>query len=423
MQTLEVRRHSRPFYGWVVAGACFLMIFITLGFCSSTKGLYLAAITEDLGIPRSLFSLNDSCRFVTTAIVNLFFGQLVLKLGSRKMIFFGFLSLILACLIYSLADSILLFCLGGCLLGLGFAWTGTSLVGYLVERWFTKSKGTVMGAILAANGLGGAVASQIVSPIIYGARQDGWRVSYRITTLILTAAGILIVLLIRSRPSDVGQEPLGQDKPCKASRGSNWEGMILPEARKKPYFYSGLVCIFFTGLILQSATSISSAHMKDVGLDPAFVATVVSVHSLCLAASKTAAGFSFDHLGLRRTVLICNFCAMAAMLLLAYVSSNAMAMVYGVLSAFALPLETVMLPLIALDLFGRAAYSRIMGLFISCNVAGYAVGAPLVNYIFDRTGSYRRILLVLAALMLAVAVAMQLTVSAAHRDRRGLGQG
>lgn len=415
MHQSESIRRSRLFYGWVVAGACFLMIFITLGFCSSTKGLYLAAITGDLGIQRSLFSLNDSCRFVTTAIVNLFFGRLILKFDPRKMILFGFLSLILACLLYSISSSIYLFYLGGCLLGLGFAWTGTTLVGYLVERWFTKSKGTIMGVILAANGLGGAVASQIISPIIYSARQDGWRISYRLTTLILAVTGILVVLLVRNQPADVGQQPLGLDKPSKASRGASWEGISLEEARKKPYFYVGLVCIFFTGLILQSTTNISSAHMKDVGLSPTFIATVVSVHSLCLAAAKAASGFSFDRFGLRATLLLCNICSIVAMLLLAFVSNNAMAMAYGVLSALSLPLETVMLPLIALDLFGQASYSRIMGLFISFNVLGYALGAPLVNYIFDKTGSYQSILLVLAALMLVVTATMQLVISAAHR--------
>ena len=32
------------------------------------------AITEATGIKRSLFSISDSCRYVTTAVVNLFFG-------------------------------------------------------------------------------------------------------------------------------------------------------------------------------------------------------------------------------------------------------------------------------------------------------------------------------------------------------------
>ena len=68
-------------YKWVIVGLCFLMVFTNLGFCSSNKSLYLSAITEALGIKRSVFSIADSCRFVTTAIINLFFGSF------RKIVF------------------------------------------------------------------------------------------------------------------------------------------------------------------------------------------------------------------------------------------------------------------------------------------------------------------------------------------------
>ena len=42
-----------------VMAACFSMIFVCLGFCSSNKSIYLSAITQALGIKRSLFSIND----------------------------------------------------------------------------------------------------------------------------------------------------------------------------------------------------------------------------------------------------------------------------------------------------------------------------------------------------------------------------
>ena len=50
-------------YKWIIMAVSFLMLFTCLGFCSSNKGLYLGAITETLGIERSLFSLNDTFRF------------------------------------------------------------------------------------------------------------------------------------------------------------------------------------------------------------------------------------------------------------------------------------------------------------------------------------------------------------------------
>jgi MFS family permease len=156
----------QPWYKWVIVAICFLMVMICLGFCSGIKSLYLSAITEALGIKRSLFSFNDSSRYVTTAVINLFFGTLVLRMGPRKMIAIGFASLIASMLVYSFAESIYIFCIGGVLLGLGLAFTTTTMVGYVVNHWCKENRGTIMGAILAANGLGGAIAAQVVSPII-----------------------------------------------------------------------------------------------------------------------------------------------------------------------------------------------------------------------------------------------------------------
>ena len=153
-------------YAWVIFVICFLMVGCALGFCSSNKSLYLAAITNDLGIPRSLYSISNSCRYVATAVVNLFFGKLIGKLGARKMAFLGFLTLAASCAVSASASSLAMFYLGGVLLGVGLSWTTTTMVGYVVEKWFTGKKGTIMGFVLAANGVFGALAAQIVTPIL-----------------------------------------------------------------------------------------------------------------------------------------------------------------------------------------------------------------------------------------------------------------
>ena len=104
-------------YRWVIVAASFLMVFVCLGFCSSSKSLYLAAITEALGIKRSLFSINDSCRYIATAVVNLFFGALCARFGRKRLIAAGFACLIASMLLYAYAPNIYLFYLGGVLLG------------------------------------------------------------------------------------------------------------------------------------------------------------------------------------------------------------------------------------------------------------------------------------------------------------------
>ena len=113
-------------YKWVVVAVCFAMVMITLGFCSSTKSLYLDVVTEKLNIDRSAFSFNDTFRFVANAIVNLFFGALVHKFGTKKLMLAGILCLTGSMALYATAQNLWTFYLGGALLGIGFSWTGTT---------------------------------------------------------------------------------------------------------------------------------------------------------------------------------------------------------------------------------------------------------------------------------------------------------
>ena len=100
-------------YKWIIIALCFLMVFVALGFCSSNRSLYLSAITDALDISRSAFSLSDSIRYIATAITNLFFGTLIAKFGSKKLICAGFICLIAFALISAFATNVFAFCLSG----------------------------------------------------------------------------------------------------------------------------------------------------------------------------------------------------------------------------------------------------------------------------------------------------------------------
>lgn len=410
-------------YKWAIIAAAFVMVFTCLGFCSGTKGLYLDAITapEALNIPRRLFTINDSCRYITTSIVNLFFGVLVYKFGARKMVAAGFLSLIGSMLVYSVAESLYQFYIGGILLGMGLSWTTTTMVGYIVECWCKEHKGTIMGAVLAANGLGGALATQIISPIIHDdANPFGYRSAYRLTALLVLIVGIVVVLIFRDKPAS---ERPGAKREKKA-KGESWTGISFAEAIRKPYFYAVAICVFFTGMSLQSVSGCSSAHLRDIGFEDSYVDIVMSVHALALAAFKFLAGISYDRIGLKKTLYICNISAVIMILLLAIVqvgtAGSVIAMVYGVLSSAALPLETIILPLIASDMFGKKDYSKILGIMVSVNTAGYAIGVPVANACYDAFKTYSPALYVTSGIMIAVLIAYQFIFRAADKQRQAV---
>ena len=220
-------------YKWVILAICFLMVFVCLGFCSSTKGLYLDVITKAWGIPRSQFSINDSCRYIATAVINLFFGSLVYKYGIRKMTAFGFLMLVASMLTYALAPNVLVFCIGSVLLGIGVSFTTTTMASSIIRRWFKKDIGKYTGIVFAANGVGGAVATQIISPML-DKGPFSYKSSYMFVAVLLLVLGVITVILLRERPKNdtVSAAPVGKKK----ARGTYWVGIDYATAKKTPLF-------------------------------------------------------------------------------------------------------------------------------------------------------------------------------------------
>ena len=396
------------------------------------KKVYVAALLRLIVLPAiivpSLKGLGTNKEIMTlaliafaTAVVNIFFGYLVAHYGTKKLIGAGFLSLILSLLIYATSTKVYMFCIGGTLLGIGFSWTTTTMVGCVITRWCKENRGTIMGAVLAANGLGGALAMQIFTPVIYSGT-FGYRKAYLLMVLIMLLVGILVVAFFKEKPKDYSVEYVSS--PKKKSRGQSWEGIEYSAAIHKAYFYSAAVCVFFTGMVLQAVTGVAAAHMKDTGLDAGYIATVLTINSLALAAFKFLIGFLYDKRGLRFTITACCVSAVCVMFFLTMMNNSMLgmiiAMIYVIFSALALPLETIMLPIYAGDLFGEKSFDKILGIFVSLNTAGYALGTPVINLCYDVFGSYNAGFVTGGIIMLIVTVCMQIVISAAQKQRECL---
>ena len=397
-------------YKWVIVLISGLMVFTALGFCSSANGIYIKPITETLGIARTSYSVTTSVRYVTTAVVNLFFGALIYRFGAKNLILTGFVSLIASTLIYSVATTVPVFCIGSMFLGIGLSFTTTTMVGSVINRWCAKNKGTIMGFVLASNGIGAALARAILTPIINGDTY-GFRTSYRVVAIILAAVGAVMLIFFRNDPK--GSEKVRIVKAKKEITDKD------RRVFKMPYFYVSLVCIFLTGLVLQSVHNIADPHLSDAGLESTFITTVLSLNSIVLSGSKFGVGFIYDNVGIRVSSLICYVSAIVAFIALFSVSSSsfghAISFVYSVFSSIALPLETIMLPIFARELFGDNGFNKALGIFVSVNTAGYAIGGPIANAVYDLSGSYKLWLIITTLIIAAIIVVMNVVLTVAKR--------
>jgi len=177
---------------------------------------------------------------------------------SKKMTAFGFASLIASTLIYAFAENILVFYLGGMLLGVGLAFTTTTMASSIIRRWFKKNIGKYTGIVFAANGIGGAVAAQIVSPLINEEGNPfGYRKAYIVVAIILLVVGIIVVALIQAKPSNEEKEVVAETQKkvscncCSSDRfyssGNQWSICRAYEGcwAKCRIYCNGCKCLFF----------------------------------------------------------------------------------------------------------------------------------------------------------------------------------
>ncbi len=152
------------------------------------------------------------------------------------------------------------------------------------------------------------------------------------------------------------------------------------------------------------------------------MAITSSVGAVALAAFKFLTGFVYDKKGLKFTMLICDIAAILMLILMMAISNSLggkiVAMIFRVLAALALPLETIMLPLIAESIFGDIDYGKMLGVFTSVNVCGYAVGPLAANACFDMVGTYQPVFLAYAVIMTLVTVAFLFVHKQAKKTRQ-----
>ena len=210
------------------------MEFFCLGFCSSNDGIYTKAVTEALDIKRSVYSLATSFRNIDRTVVALYFGTLVGKFGAKKIAVAGMLCLAASAAIRGMATNVVHIYIGSVVWGIGVVLSGGIMASTIVRRWFHKDVGRYTGIVMSANGIGGAIAAQIITPLINNGDPFGYRNAYWISALISLAISVVINLLLREKPNG---GPAIQEKPEKSARkATSWEGLEYGRSKQSPIF-------------------------------------------------------------------------------------------------------------------------------------------------------------------------------------------
>jgi len=370
-------------YKWVIASLCFFMMFVGLGFCSSTKNVYFQPITEAQNFSRSAFGISDTFRYATNSILTLFFYRQIEHFGIKILICVGLASYALSALVNAVSNTLAGFYVGGIFLGIAVAFAGSTMVSIIINKWFVNNKGTVLGIILSANAAGSATAIVLLEPMIYSGG-FGYRNAYFVTAVAVVVVLVIVAIFYK----DKAGYAISNNTEKKRQGNLEWEGFQYETLIRKPTFYAVIICLVTYSLL--SVSNIATPHFKDVGFSGEFIALVSCIGSIGLAVSKILVGVIYDHFGIKTSVNICLFAALAAKFLLFFVTveTPSLAIAYTVIMSIATPLETVMLPIIILDLFGQRSFNKALAITTSLFTVGQALNAPLLNIPYDFTNDY-----------------------------------
>lgn len=389
-------------YKWVILVLAFLMVFFCCGVCLGNKSLYFAAITEAMGFKRSVYSLSGIISLVPAAVANLYFGYLIYRFGPKAMIAGGIAVTCVGFWLYAVSKTIWGFFLGGIIVSVGSTFLGTSMASTLIKRWFSNNVGKFTGIVLAANGFGSALAAQIVSPVLNDpANPYGFRNVYLMFIPLMLILGAAFLLLIKNQPEDGPVLPAPEVKKFKKSVPGAKENAFRPDLIF--WFICAAVFLFF--MLIQSVYGTYAVYMKDAGLSAGQIATVASILTLCLAASKMIVGFLFDRWGLFPVLAMCMAAFVVSICILLYLPfapTSFLAILFAVLIALSMPLETVCIALIVSEFSARDAFEKRLGIVSAVGSIGAAIGTPVLNLCYDISGSYTLVLIIWAVLMLLV---------------------
>lgn len=412
----KLRRH----YPWLVAAAAFFLVAFAMGLENNLYSIYLIPVTEALDASRAAFSGAQSVRCLAALVSNLIFGALYHRFGFRKPALLCIALVTASYVWYAAARDLTAFYAGALIFGLGESFLNTAGVARLTDNWFVRHKGAVLGAVMAASGLGGAALGVTLEAAI---RAFGWRGSFLLGAGLMAAAGVMVLVIVRDRPEQLGMQPVRGGENRKNTRPGRtgcaaWEGLPMQALLHKPYFYLTALSVFLCSVCTYGAYPVVAAHLQDQGMSAAFAASMYSLMMLLLAAAKVIVGALSDRFGAHRTVTACIVCNILGTGLLAVAKAPWQAALMTLLMGFALCTQTFAQPLLATELFGERAKTTALGILLALVSAGGLIAPPVINASFDRLGSYTPALLALAGLTVLVLVIFLLCVRAALRERQ-----
>lgn len=380
----------RSHHAWRILISCCALQAAVVGMFAGTLGLFLYPISRSLYTGLGTLALYITIMNVVKTFLYPFCGKLFSRYNIRAVLSISILGIVLTMITMSQFTHVIHFYIAGFFLGIFIPIPMFLAVPVLINNWFKKRVGFLMGLAMSFTGIGAAVSNALGGVAISA---YGWRSTY----IVLAAAIALLTLpftlfVIRLRPSEVGLKAYGEEDGEKLSPHageSELPGVPYAAASRSFSFFMVLAFGILMGLVAAMQTNIP-AYAGSIGLDTIAGGSAVAVISVGILIGKLSLGFLNDRLGSTRSIGLTVMLGMAGMilLLLSGTMNTTLFMTGSLFYGIAIALVTLQPPLLVRELFGSKDYTSIFSLVLMGFTLSSAISVPLYGFIYDLTGTY-----------------------------------
>lgn len=415
---------NKFFYGWWIVFALMAVSGTAIALTITTFNIYLNQFTQSLGISPTQFALCSTIINITVMIFSPKVGK-ILQEHTKKALLIFLTGFCLSYAAFSIATNIYILYIVAALFG--FFSTGLTFMppNILVNRWFVQKKGLAMSVALS----GSAIFGMILSPFItYCIQNLSYQVAYQIIAGVMFAvSSVLILLVVKAKPEDIGLKAFGADEVETTSTQANTQEMALvhltPKVlKKKPFFWSMLAAHFLVGFVGGGIVLQLPVFLQNTfGMQQAAQFLVITLGVMIFA--KVALGWLYDKLGpMKATTLVCASILMTCIPFALAAGSNAWLLgLVGVLFwGLGNCVGTVTPAVVASQTYGQTHYGEVYGICLRFQTLGIASGVPAISMIATATGSFSLVWMICSvlAVMLLAFYAIGLKGSQAYRSRK-----
>ena len=246
-------------------------------------GVIIQPLEHEFGWSTAEISVAFSVRLALFGLIAPFAAAFINRFGVRAVIVAAVL-MIASGLLASMAMTEVwqLLALWGVVVGIGTGMVALVLGATVASRWFVQRRGLVVGMLTASNATGQLIFLPLIAKLT---ESHGWRSAVAFVVALLLVAGLIALVLMRDRPSDVGlpaygeravQPPPKQDLGLVAMMASPIRALY--EASASRTFWVLFATFFVCGL---STNGLIQTHWVslcgDYGIQPVAAASALAV--------------------------------------------------------------------------------------------------------------------------------------------------